>query len=529
MKFTYKIRCYFFLVIMFFIFNKVYPTQENIPTWHWSYDVIEQLQIRGCFTNLHELNRPYSREEIAEGLIDIRDSIKEGRLLLSSTDHKQFFKLVREFKDDILILTGKESSIESLRLGIAFEENINKQKNEDATLKGVYRFQIGADLNDHIGVYNAMVFDQYQSDDPLYPGKKWRDIAAYTEQAYIVANYGKFSFKAGRDFLRWGTGKNGTLLFSDVAQPMDQFLCSFDLGPFRFTSLTVSLDNMSLSPEMADSLGGNQAIRYLAGHRINYHCLNNKLQFALTEILVYGGVNRPLDLVYLNPFLIYHGAQMNKKDQTNPLGTIEVIFYPMNRLQLYLTFLLDDIQVEKTGPGDLEPNEIGWIIGSRWADPFRLSGTTLSAEYVRVANRTYKTPYPWETFIYRNRPLGHPLGNDFDLWQVGLDQWFGADLFFNLSWSQIRKGEGSLYTPWDEPWMDYTVEEGYSEPFPTGIVEKRREISFKARYLPSIHWGLEGDVLFQHRNNADHVKGVTEEDVSWRLGVWYCGDFKITL
>ena len=94
---------------------------------------------------------------------------------------------------------------------------------------------------------------------------------------------------------------------------------------------------------------------------------------------------------------------------------------------------------------------------------------------------------PWETFIHRNVPLGHPLGNDFGHWQVGLSQWFFGSLNFYLQYSQTRKGEGGLYTPWDEPWMDNTVEEGYSEPFPTGVVEMADWVV--------VAWGCEDKVI----------------------------------
>ena len=135
----------------------------------------------------------------------------------------------------------------------------------------------------------------------------------------------------------------------------------------------------------------------------------------------------------------------------------------------------------------------------------------------------------WETFICSKQPLGHPLGNDFDHWQFGLSQLFLGSLNFYLQYSQTRKGEGSLYTPWDEPWMDNTVEEGYSEPFPTVVVEKRKALSVSIRYFPSIHWGLEADYRYCRRQNANHITGDSREDVSWRIGLWFDGEWGFTL
>lgn len=114
-------------------------------------------------------------------------------------------------------------------------------------------------------------------------------------------------------------------------------------------------------------------------------------------------------------------------------------------------------------PGDLEPNEIGWLIGSQYADPFHIEGLTLSAEYVRIANRTYKTPFPWERFSYRRKPLGYPLGTDLEYFQLGIEKWFGPKWIVKTKFSVLNKGEGGIFSAWDEPWMNYTIEQGYHE------------------------------------------------------------------
>ena len=291
-----------------------------------------------------------------------------------------------------------------------------------------------------------------------------------------------------------------------------------DIGPLKFSFLVSPLDDV-----LVDSLGSNLAKRYISAHRVDLNLFGGKLQAAITEAVLFGGVNRQLDWVYMNPFLPYYLANSNGHGPANMMGSIDIKLFPLRKWECYTSLLLDDIQVERTGPIDLEPNEIGWMLGSRYADPFGVPGLTVSGEYVRLANRTYKTPNPWETFIHRNVPLGHPLGNDFDHWQVGVSKWFFGGLWCQVMVSQTRKGEGSLFTPFDMPWMDYTVEEGYSEPFPTGVVEKGREVSLEVRYYPSVRWGVEGEVHFKRWDNYGHVEGVEESGVRWRVGVWWEG------
>jgi len=52
--------------------------------------------------------------------------------------------------------------------------------------------------------------------------------------------------------------------------------------------------------------------------------------------------------------------------------------------------LIDDIQIEKSGPGDLEPNEVGYIYGANLADPFGVFGLDVYGEYTRITNRTFQ-------------------------------------------------------------------------------------------------------------------------------------------
>jgi hypothetical protein len=248
----------------------------------------------------------------------------------------------------------------------------------------------------------------------------------------------------------------------------------------------------------------------------------------VTEAVLYGGENRQMEWVYLNPFLFYHGVQLNDNRLGNTMGTVDVIFYPFPKWKIYGSFLTDDIQVEKTGSGDLEPAEIGWIIGGRKADPFGLSGMTVTAEYTGVKNRTYQTLNLWETFMHRNMPLGHPMGNDFDHLQIDVSQWVGS-IWIKGGLGFTRNGEESLFTPFDTPWSNVPVEQGYSEPFPTGVVEKRSVISLELRWFPSVHWGLEGDLAFISRKNAGHIKDETDSDLTWRIGVWWDGDMRIRI
>ena len=493
---------------------------ETLPNWHWCYELIHQLRLRGNFVELYEMNKPYTRGEVAKALISMRQGLDKDFIALTTPDHNILEKLEREFQPEMRFLKDKEIASSNLKIGTFLIGDLNRSGQENVGYKGIYRSVLSVSSGSHLTVYNGMNFDQYLVDDAGYIGKKWRGLVGYTEQAYAALNTNRFRLKFGRDFLRWGAGENGTLLFSDIARPMDQLNASAKLGPFQFTFLASVLDDMALE----DSPGTATARRYISAHRLDVKLFHGRLQCAITEALVYGGINRDIEWVYLNPFIFYHGVQMNDNRIGNTLGTVDVIFYPMQKWKVYGSFLVDDIQLEKTGSGDLEPSEIGWIAGSNWADPFNISGLTINVEYAGVTNRTYQTLNSWETFIHRNVPLGHPLGNDFDRIDMSISKWFMSSVWLKLGFGYVRNGEGSLSTPFDTPWDEYTVEEGFSEPFPTGVVEKSSTVSIIARYQPSIHWGIEAELHANRYDNFEHVEGVSESKTIWRVGVWWEGE-----
>lgn len=511
--------CIFLIPVALFAAGKA-----SLPSWHWAYQILDYFQGKGMLSSLFLCNRPFLREEVAKSLLEIEKEAKEGRLRLSSTDKKLLKRLFIEFEPEIRELQQTTIS-ECIQPGVHLQGALLQREGNSTKYRGTYRTRLAVPLSKSLVLWNAMNFDQNKLDDSLYVGKKWRGIAGFTEQAYLSIGSARFRCKIGRDFLRWGLGQKSTLLFSDHSRPLDQFLASAELGPFRYSFLTTKLDDWKLSSKWADSLGNPSASRFVSAHRLDAKLANGKIHFGITEAIVYGGVHKTLEWAYLNPFLFFHGEQMNQAGEGNTLGTVDLLVFPSRNFQWYGSLLIDDLQIEKTGPGDLEPAEWGLISGFSWTDPFLISGAVLFGEYARVANRTYKTPRPWETLLHRNEPLGYLYGNDVEVMELGWRHWIGGDANLEMAYSSIRKGEGSLFTPWDAPWEQSSVEEGYSEPFPTGVVEKTTQWIFRFQYFFQRHWGLEGELRSGKIKNVFHQFGKNKEVTNWKIGLWVDGDW----
>jgi len=329
----------------------------------------------------------------------------------------------------------------------------------------------------------SIVNEMYLTTDSISAAKGIRksvkNLYGFTNRALITYNSNnnglknKISF--GRDYFEFGPKGKPSLLISKESRPFDQFRWEYKYKMAEGGLTAIQLDNIG------------DIRRYLT-----VHFLKLKLPWNLDvfwgESILYTGKNRSVEFQYFNPVILWSPELIvNTTGDANGFlyGGFEINYFPT--WQLWGELLVDDYQINKEVKGDLEPNEIGIVAGiQKTGFPFDKSITWL--EYTRITNRTYQTPKPEETYTHRGYPIGHYLGNDFDLLQLHYEQKLGktvsfsyfkpeeTKLYFDLGY--LRDGANGMDTPFDTPWEDSTVtmETGYSEPFPTGPVTYYTEL-----------------------------------------------------
>ncbi|MEJ2629421.1 MAG: hypothetical protein P8078_12825, partial [bacterium] len=193
---------------------------QTLPTRHWAYEVIRDVRIRVVIPELSDLDKPYTRGQVAVAVISIRKQINSGKVNADNILLQLLVRLENEFALEIKQINQdviEEGGI-PVSVGVRLQPDVIND-GEDTELKGIYRSKLSLDITDNITVYNAIAFDWYSVSDSLYVGDKWRNIAGYTEQGYITLNFHPFFLKFGRDYLRWGPGSSGTLFFSNLTRP----------------------------------------------------------------------------------------------------------------------------------------------------------------------------------------------------------------------------------------------------------------------------------------------------------------------
>ena len=324
------------------------------------------------------------------------------------------------------------------------------------------------------------------------------------EVAKITYDSDNFFVKFGRDYFLQGNYFYENLLFSRYNYPYDQLYFGFKNDYFELSSYYLALNSLRE--------GGSVYLRHLNGHRLS---INLKIGYlAFNEVILYGGENRQMNIVLLNPLIIYYSYQKNNKNfESNSLVSAE-LYLNYHKYFIYGEFLLDDFQIDNKVPGDLEPTE--WGMNVTLGKNSIINDFNGKINYTRVANRTYNAPLKdYEKYLYKNYPIGHFLGNNFWELQASLAYVPNNISSIEIQFSHIEFGKESLYGPFNTDYLNYTVEQGYSESFPFGSVDVLTGMQVSG-------WlSLFKNLLFKANMNYWFDNQSLEKDFTYSVGLAY--------
>lgn len=369
-------------------------------------------------------------------------------------------------------------------------------------------------LSETFGVLGLFNLDREKALDPEYTGQKWRGLAGGVETAAIYFTKPSVSISLGRQRVFWGP-QPVNLALSATAAPLDLFSLRYHRGRLDFNFIFARLDQSR--PDSLDYVRFPESNfnenRYLAGHRLDLRLMKN-LRIGLYELTLFGGEGRSPELYYLNPLQLFHVIQLNEQIDDNTALGLDLAYIPKPGYFMYAQLLVDDFQIDNEAQGDKEPNEIGLMAGLIKTGKTASWSPDIKAEYVRITNRTYHQRRPRNRFLNRNQLLGHPLGPDADSISLSLRWYPSTRQSITFEGAFRRHGEGSIHNSWDEPWQLVTGD--YSEPFPTGVVEKASFLKIGLEGYPPVNGYLAEHLFFKiefiygQYSNSGNVKGLSE-------------------
>jgi hypothetical protein len=461
---------------------------QSLPTSHWAYKSIRKLQVSGYFKSLPKGILPYSRIEIAHDLNIILNDQE------NNISHQEIYLLRDEFKNELEIIKEEEKD----RTEIISAESIHTFKSGiSSNLLMALNGSACYSINPTLLLQYSIIIDQDFYSSPDYFGYKWRGFAGYQDQIFITFRHNQIQLLFGRDYLVWGYGHTGNLFISDNSRSLDMVKISSHSEHLIINFFVSQLDKMY------------GAERYLSATKIMFRPTSN-ITLGLGQSALYGGENRSIDFTLSNPLSFYSLTQDNDGKYMN--GMLYFDFYGVinNSVNIYGELLIDDFQIDHSAISDLEPNEIAFIIGIEGINIFERIDYWF--EFVQVRNRTYNVPdmRNFEKFLHRGKPIGHPLGTDFQMISTNFEGWISSTINAYGLLAFIRKGEGTIEGSFQEPWLNdgITLESGFTEKVPSGIVETTSQITAGIHWYPNGTISLHTSLGYEYIRNYDNISAM---------------------
>lgn len=467
---------------------------EDVLLDSWVYDAVFELSGQGEFGALLLHTRPYTRGEIATGLIPLQareDNLTSGQRILLARLKLEFAEELRADRID------SASSRELVRLGggpIARTDQFRHAYSKN---------RVGFDAVGSLGVGEGFStrarvrFDSDARSDTQFHGEHWKKkFTAWVEQAVMKFDRGRFRAAFGREYWRWGRSPIDALLMSEHSPPFDGLRASYRARRWSFMFHATALDRMTTDEGVAN--------RYLVAHRLDWRPRVN-LELAVSEVMVFGGVGRPWEWNYLNPLLPYYWEQLNNGVNDNPLWNLEFSWRPRKGIEWYGEFMIDDFQIDFHS----EPHQIGFSTGLAWSG-LASDRLFLNLEYERVNTFVYGQDYAHNRYLHFTGFLdgeaigiGSNLGTDADRFTLR-PRWHQTSLLDLTGVLEVvRNGEGRIDHSQSTP-----VPKGVK--FPSGIVQRRFTGGL------GVHLQMGGRIVidvstgYQKITNAGNQAGLTE-------------------
>jgi hypothetical protein len=415
-------------------------------------EYIEYLQLRGL-VDIQSL-RPYDTEWVIGELDDILVSETE----LNSVDRR----IISYFSP---LITKGQSFSYLLHL-------IAEYQNEPLFYRGSFDERFGGRLTQNIGYSHGMRITRANRLDPLGP-MPWNDFQAYLTEGLVGFNNEKIRFDIGRRNILFGPGDKHSLLLSPDVQGYDGFLIQMPGQYLEFYGMFSILD--AAQP------------KFLSLHRVGIN-LKGFLKFGFTEAILSADSLEPL---YLNIFLPFYLAQWGRDRDDNIMWSLDLQLHLFNSI-LYGELLIDDYMYED----DPYPDKLAYQVGLK-----SLFWKMLVAKinYTSVDKWVYTHDEVQNVYEREGHCLGFPIGNDVDELSFELKFLNQHNIFPHVRIDWLRKGEGSIYLPYEE-------ESGPTNPpFPSGVVDKTLKIEVGTRYNLMRNFYLTMDVGKIYRYNMNHV------------------------
>ena len=313
-------------------------------------------------------------------------------------------------------------------------------------------------------------------------------LSGTVENAFIKLFNKNISLQFGRSSIFWGQSISSSIIQAGQALSSENLLFMMKNDKTKFEMVTSQLGS-----EINND--GIRIKRFIAGHKVSW-IPNNKLLLGFGEHILYTGLNRTIELNYLNPIVPYVFYALEGEEEKGELSDNDnLIMFSYGRFKIkpnfsiYFEFIVDEYQIDKTE----DNNALGYKIGFDGRNN-KFFSTTWFIEWTKIDQLTYTHPGQYTSWENNGHSIGFPYGNDSECFQIQSMSNFRNGLLFFCDFIYLNKGRGNSPVKSDgdiyldrsknnymfyefsiiKKYKNFNIEAGWSQkPFPNTIIENK--------------------------------------------------------
>jgi hypothetical protein len=447
---------YIKFITLFFVFTLTALSQsEKVEINNSVYDFLNRLYIKGIIKNYSNTLLPLSRRKI----VDYLQILNKQPEKLNEMELKKLQDINTEFEYDLFMtdsnkieLFGKGNFLNNFEkvfsekekylysytdsLNTFFADAIFETKsiiaggdvfdNKNSSLLR-WGGRARGTINKHLGYYILATNGQVIGDKDLaltdpaltnnYKIHEGKSTNFDFTEGYISYDADFYSLQLGREKVSVGNGYKEKMIISPV-NAMDFVKFEVNFGKINYTFM----HNWILSKEtmLYDNLTGDKAqfdSKYLATHRLGLSLLESNLELGFSEMIIYS--NRPVEIAYMTPLIFYKSVEHSLQDRDNALITFDASVRPINKLKLYGTFIIDELDFSKIGT-NWWGNLFSYQVGAFVAEPLNIENFDFCCEYIKILPYTFSHRFIENNYTNYNSFIGANMNPNSDkLWLNG--------------------------------------------------------------------------------------------------------------
>jgi len=439
--------------------TKQYKTGLNIPFTHQNYAKFDY-NINVLGTNSHTAAKPYSYADVSK-YYDFEANI-------SSLQKDKKTWLGRKFWNEHLIAFEGEDYWFTADVAVDLQLGKDAQSEISHTYNNTRALNVQGGLGENLS-FSASIFESQgrfadyinnyaESIKPdggnpaIIPGRGIAKEFSSDAYDYPIAE-GYLSYRASKMFTaQFGHGKNfigdgyRSLFVSDAASPHPFLKLNTSFWKVKYTNTWMWLKDVRPEATVDGAFGS----KYMATHFLSWN-VSKKLNVGFFESVLWANNNnRGFDVNYLNPIIFYRAIEFSSGSRAgNALIGISGKYKLSSKANIYGQLIIDEFSTKDMfGSEQSWKNKLGFQLGAKYYNAFKVKNLLLQAEYNQVRPYTYSHDELLLNYGHNNQSMAHLWGANFrefiGIAHYNYKRWYGmAKLIYGQR--GLDKGDGVSY------------------------------------------------------------------------------------